>query len=266
MVNKLDDSEFNDKKEIKQLLVLATMAGRIMLKSGAEIYRVEDTIVRICKSRKNIKYVDAYIVPTGTFISLEYNDELITYIKRIKTISINLNRISLVNDFSRKFVSSTMTIEEGIEELKKINRTDIYSRFIKTILGSFAGALFSVLYGGTFLDFFGSLIASFAVLMVVNSIYKFNLTFFINNLIGAMIASIFSFIVYKLGLGDNIDKIIIGSIMCLVPGVAITNAIRDTMSGDFVSGLSRGMEAVFSAIAIALGVGIILNFYARGLF
>ncbi len=60
------------------------------------------------------------------------------------------------------------------------------------------------------------------------------------------------------------DIIIIGSIMSLVPGVAITNAMRDTISGDFISGLSRGMEAVFSALAIAFGVGLILNVYFKG--
>lgn len=242
------------------------MAGRIMLQSGAEIYRVEDTMTRICRSRKNIRYVDAYIVPTGMFISLEYEGELISYIKRIKTTSIDLNKISLVNDFSRKFVKYDISIEDGIEELKKINKTTLYSFPYKTVFGSLAGAFFSVLYGGNLLDFIGSFIVSFLVLIAVNIVSQLELTFFINNLAGAMVSGIFSFIVWKIGIGQNIDKIIIGSIMCLVPGVATTNAIRDTMSGDFLSGLSRGMEAVFSAIAIALGVGIILNFFPKGVF
>lgn len=262
----MDNSEINDREEVKKLLVLATLAGRIMLKSGAEIYRVEDTIIRICRSRKGIKYVDAYIVPTGIFISLEYNGELMSYIKRIKTISIDLNKISMVNEFSRSFVSSHMSVDKGIEELKKINKINTYMTLPKTISGSLAAAFFCILFGGSILDFIGSFIVSFFVLTIVNIISKLELTFFIDNLVGAIIASLFSHILVRIGIGENIDKVIIGSIMCLVPGVAITNAIRDTMSGDFLSGLSRGMEAVFSAIAIALGVGIILNFYAKGVF
>lgn len=262
----MDNSEINDREEVKKLLVLATLAGRIMLKSGAEIYRVEDTIIRICKSRKGIKYVDAYIVPTGIFISLEYNGELMSYIKRIKTISIDLNKINMVNEFSRSFVSSHMAVDKGIEELKRINKINTYMTLPKTIFGSLAAAFFCILFGGSILDFIGSFIVSFFVLTIVNIISKLELTFFIDNLVGAIIASLFSHILVRIGIGENIDKVIIGSIMCLVPGVAITNAIRDTMSGDFLSGLSRGMEAVFSAIAIALGVGIILNFYAKGVF
>ncbi len=262
----MDNSEINDREEVKKLLVLATLAGRIMLKSGAEIYRVEDTIIRICKSRKGIKYVDAYIVPTGIFISLEYNGELMSYIKRIKTISIDLNKINMVNEFSRSFVNSHMSVDKGIEELKRINKINNYMTLPKTISGSLAAAFFCILFGGSILDFIASFIVSFFVLTIVNIISKLELTFFIDNLVGAIIASLFSHILVRIGIGENIDKVIIGSIMCLVPGVAITNAIRDTMSGDFLSGLSRGMEAVFSAIAIALGVGIILNFYAKGVF
>ncbi|MBU5257409.1 threonine/serine ThrE exporter family protein [Tissierella praeacuta] len=262
----MDNSEINNRKNIKKLLILATLAGDIMLRSGAEIYRVEDTVVRICKSRKDIKYVDAYIVPTGIFISLEYKGELISYIKRVKTISIDLNKITLVNEFSRNFVNSQMSMDDGLKELKRINKVNSYTNLTKTFFGSLAAAFFCVLLGGSFLDFIASFTVSFIVLTIINLISKFNLTFFINNLFGAILAAAFSHIFVKIGIGGNLDKVIIGSIMCLVPGVPITNATRDTMSGDFLSGLSRGMEAVFSAIAIALGVGIILNFYAKGVF
>jgi len=260
----MDKSEINDREEVKKLLVLATMAGRIMLKSGAETYRVEDTVIRICQSRKEIYYVDSFVVPTGIFISLEYKGELISYIKRIKTIAIDLNKIAMVNEFSRTFVNSQISIDDGIEELRRINKVDTYSTLTKISFGSLASAFFCVLFGGTALDFIGSFLVSFIVLSLINLISKIELTFFINNFTGAILASILSYATVKIGIGENIDKVIIGSIMCLVPGVAITNAIRDTMSGDFLSGLSRGMEAIFSALAIALGVGIILNFYAKG--
>lgn len=260
----MDNSENFNKNEVKKLLVLATLAGRIMLKNGAETYRVEDTVTRLCKSRRGIEFVDAFVIPTGIFISLEYEGSLITYIKRIKSISNNLSKIDDVNEFSRSFVNSDMTIAEGLIELKRINKIKVYPDIIKIISGSFASAFFCLLFGGSFLDFMGSFLVSLLVLSAINKISEFKLTFFINNFVGAILASLFSYLVIKIGLGESFDKVIIGSIMGLVPGVAITNAIRDTMSGDYLSGLSRGMEAIFSAIAIALGVGIVLNFYLKG--
>lgn len=262
----MSNSKYDDREEVKRLLVLATIAGKLMLKNGAETYRVEDTVIRICKSRKGIKYVDAFVIPTGIFISLEYKGELMSYINRIKTISRDLNRIDMVNEFSRTFVDSKMSVDEGLEELKKISKLNIYSSLTKSIFGSLGGAFSCILFGGTVLDFVASFIVSFIVLSLLNIIYRYKLTFFINNFSGAILASLLSYLSIKIGIGENIDKVIIGAIMCLVPGVAITNAIRDTMSGDFLSGLSRGMEALFSALAIALGVGIVLNFYLRGVF
>lgn len=262
----MTNPQSSHRDEVKKLLVLATMAGRIMLKSGAETYRVEDTVVRICKSRKDIVYADAFVIPTGIFISIEYRGELISYIKRIKSSRMNLNRIDMVNEFSRSFVDSNMPIDKGLEELRRINKIMIYNSLSKFFFGSLAAASFSLLYGGTLQDSIGSFLVSFLVLAVLDGLYKIKLTFFIDNFIGAMLVSILSYIVIKFGLSNNIDKVIIGSIMPLVPGVAITSSIRDTMSGDYISGLSRGMEAVFSAIAIALGVGIVLNFYLKGVF
>ncbi len=255
----------NNRSEAKKILLLASLAGEIMLKNGAETYRVEDTIERICKSRKNIKYADAFVTPTGIFVSLEYQEEMMTYLIRIKSIKIDLNKINLVNEFSREFVSSNMSIDKGIQKLRKINKVNNYGKWTKILSGSLACAFFSLLFGGTFLDFISSYLVSLIVLISVNGIDKYKMTFFINNFIGAALASILSILATKIGIGKNMDIIIIASIMSLVPGVAITNALRDTISGDFISGLSRGMEAIFSALAIAFGVGIVLNIYFKGM-
>ena len=56
-----------EKKKQKDILLLAMRAGNIMMKSGAEIYRVEDTIERICKSC-GIEDVDVFATPTGIFM------------------------------------------------------------------------------------------------------------------------------------------------------------------------------------------------------
>lgn len=255
----------SEKEEVKRLLILAILAGRIMLKNGAETYRVEDTIIRICKSRKNIKYVESFVTPTGIFVSLEYGEEVLSYLQRINTIKIDLNKINMVNDFSRQFVSSDMNIEEATKKLKKIDDIGNYKSITRFFSGGIICAFFSLLFGGSFLDFLASFFTGIIVVAISTKLNNLGITFFISNFSGAAIASLLSMLFVKIGIGTNIDKIIIGSIMSLVPGVAITNAIRDTMSGDFVSGLSRGMEAVITAMAIAFGVGMILKIYFKGL-
>jgi len=254
-----------DRNKAKKLLLLAALTGKTMLRNGAETYRVEDTIERICKSRLGIKYADAFVTPTGIFVSLEYKDEMLSYLIRIKSIKIDLNKIDLVNEFSREFVNSNTPIDKGLEKLRAINNIQGYNKSTKNLFGALACSFFALLFGGIFSDFISTYLVSLAVLFTISKISQYKMTFFINNIIGASIASILSILTVNIGIGHNMDTIIIGSIMSLVPGVPITNALRDTISGDFISGLSRGMEAVFSALAIAFGVGIVLNIYYRGL-
>jgi len=253
------------KNEAKKLLLLATLAGRIMLKNGAETYRVEDTIERICKSRKEVKYVNAFSTPTGIFVSIEVGEEMLSYIMRIKSTKIDLNKINLVNEFSRDFVNSDMNIDEGLKRLREIDKTNDYSPIVKYLSGGLSCGFFSLLFQGRLREFLSSFLIGFIVVLIINRLSKYKMTFFISNFIGATIASLTAIFISKIGISQNINTMIISSIMPLVPGVAITNAMRDTISGDFVSGLSRAMEAIFSALAIAFGVGLVLNVYFRGI-
>ncbi|RKD28754.1 threonine/serine ThrE exporter family protein [Thermohalobacter berrensis] len=248
------------RNKIKKLVVMAMYAGKIMLKNGAETYRVEDTIIRICKSR-NIKYVEAFVTPTGIFLSVEYKNEIFTYVQRIKTIKIDLNKIALVNDFSRKFVGSNMSVEKAMKDLKNIDNANTYKKYIVLFFSGIASGFFTLLFGGSYMDFFASFISGALLVLAVQYLNKLNVTYFLSNLIGGSIVTSISILFSLSGFDFNMDKIIIGAIMPLVPGVAITNAIRDSMSGEFLSGVSRGVEAIIIASAIAFGVGITLKFY-----
>lgn len=253
-----------DRNDVKKLSNLALFAGIIMLSNGGELYRVEDTMNRICRSKENIKEVDSYIIQTGVFLTLEYEGEIFTYLKRVESMGINLNIINLVNNFSRQYVNENISIDEGIKMLRDIKNTPDYPKYLKIFSVGYLSGFFTIIFGGVPLDFIASFVASFLSLMILNKISKFKFTFFIDRFIGAFLTSLFANFAVRLGLGINLDKIIIGAIMYLVPGVAITNSIRETMSGDPLSGLSKGIEAVISALAIAFGVGIVLNLQAKG--
>ncbi len=247
--------------EVKMLMKLAIFSGEVLLGNGAEAYRVEDTMERICDSRENISNVNSFVTQTGIFLTFEYDNKPYVNFKRVRNGAINLKRISEVNRFSRKFVCTNISLEDGLKAMDEIDKMKTYSKLDKAIFGAASAAFFTLMFGGNIRDFFASFIGSFLVISIMNITNKFKLTFFIDNFLGAFLASLFASISIRIGLGTNLDMIIIGSIMYLVPGVAITNAIRDTMSGDSLSGLSKGMEAIFSALAIAFGVGVVLAIY-----
>ena len=246
----------------KKLLVMALFAGEIMLKNGAETYRVEDTIIRICKSR-NFPYVEAYVTPTGIFISVDQDgediNEMITYVKRIQARSINLNKVAEVNSFSRQFVEGNMSLDEGMAKLKVIDQLPPYSFLIQALFGGIASAIATLLFRGNMLDFTAALLTSIILTFSIKRIANNGFNLFLTNMAGGFIAAFLSILFSYAHPNIHVDTVIIGAIMVMVPGVAITNAVRDSISGDLVSGLARGAEALLIATSIAFGVGFVLK-------
>ena len=195
----------NNIKEAKDLMNLSLYTGALLIQNGAESYRAEDTIERICKSVSNISNVSAYALPSAIFISMEFEGETLSNFRKITIADTNLYKIDRVNSFSREFVSSDFSIKEAYDKLFEIDNTEEKKEKI-------------YLSGG--------------------------------------IASILAITFVHFNFGSNIDNIIIGVIMLLVPGVAITNSVRDIMSGEFITGAITMIKAFFIALAIAFGVGV----------
>lgn len=101
-------------------------------------------------------------------------------------------------------------------------------------------------------------------MIFLHKISKLNYSFFIENFSTAFVLSFCASLVVALGIVENQNSMIIGSLMPLVPGVSITNAVRDLMSGDVLAGLSRISIAVFTSAAIAIGVGSALLLFIKG--
>ncbi len=250
------------KKEAREVLDIALLAGQIMLQNGAETYRVEEAIDQICFSR-GLFGVQSFTVPTGIFLSFTYNGEDFSYVRRIRVSAIDLHIIAMVHSFFKEFVESDMSNAEALEQLKEIQRTPHYPPLLRYIAGGVAGGFFTFVYGGTWLESALALLVSFVVVLAAHQISKRTKAFFLKSLGGGAINAGLVFASAELctlfGFSVDPSVVIIGSIMPLVPGVALTNAFRDAISGDFVSGVSKLAEALGIAMAIALGVAGVLQ-------
>jgi uncharacterized membrane protein YjjP (DUF1212 family) len=242
----------------KKVLILALFAGELMMKSGAEISRVEDTIVRICKACR-IDYVECFATPTGVFLSVdsgEADTDMHTFVKRIKGSEIDLERISDVNTFSRVFTTTDLSIGDGFEELRRIRAKQGYSMLTRLIGAILVGAFFCPIYKGSFRDMFVAGALSGVAYLLSYAIQKLKLQDFIRIFICCTAAAGLVLGASALGLSESISPVIVAVTTIFLPGVAITNAARDLLSGDMIAGVARLAEACLAAVAIAGGVGI----------
>lgn len=247
--------------DTNRVLNAATKAGKIMLESGGETYRVEETMLRISLAL-DVKSIDVYATPTVIILSAKDEfDKNHSTVKRTYGASFNLDKISKINNLSRNIERKHLTIDDLEREIDIIEHQKGYPDFITILFSSIAAGFFTFLFYGSIKDFFCAMVIGAIIKYTTISLSKFSVYGFFINLVGGMEAALFAIILYKLGLCNHYDKTIIGAIMLLVPGLAITNAIRDTINGDLVSSVTRSIEAVFTAVAIAVGTGMIFKIW-----
>lgn len=234
------------------------LAGRIMIESGAETYRVEDTMLRMAHSQ-NMLDAQCYTTPTGIIFSLGKTQP--TRITSISNRVTDLQKIALVNSVSRRLTSHMITLEEAYDELKSIQKTNYFlPTYIQVISAALASGCFLIMFKGGWSDFLFACLAGgvgFLVLLLINDLTK--VKFFAEFTASLVVGTIAVFSV-KYGHGTEIDKIVISSVMPLVPGILITNAVRDLIAGHFMSGMAKGVEAFVTAFAIGAAIAVTLSF------
>ncbi|MDF2686306.1 MAG: rane spanning protein [Clostridia bacterium] len=239
---------------------VAKSAALIILENGGETYRAEETVYKICETF-GFEEIDVLAIPTGVFITVKDGEMTQSSVKRVKKRTVNLMKLYSVNNISRAVVSGDMTLEQAQEQLDKLNIGNKKKKLIPCIAAGFSAGFFTLLFGGVLIDFILSFICGIFVQLLSMSFKRIDMFHFVISLLGGVLVAFIAVMgtsIFNIG---NIDKIVIGAIMPLLPGLAMTNAIRDTMTGDLVSGTARFTEALLVAIALATGVGIILSLY-----
>ena len=242
--------------------MLAMRAGTIMMKSGAEIVRVEDTIERICRTC-GIESVNVFATPTGIFVSTDNVDasNTVTHIRRIRSSETDLTKISRVNQFSRTFASTDMTVEEGMKVLDEIEGSKPYPFWIRALSAAMVTACFSVIFGGGAQDFCVTVPIGLLCYMISRFLERYEINFFIRGFVCCAIAAFCALLVAASVHGVSYGPVISGCIMLFVPGIPITNSIRDFLSGNMLSGVARLTEAVIIGVSLAAGAGVIIKLW-----
>lgn len=258
-VDKREDSEMH------RVLDLALKAARISLSNGAEIFRVEETIEYICR-HFGIEEMDAFVLSNGIFLTA-YSGEKEVYarVKYVPLEGTHLGIVAAVNDLSREITAGHVTIDEAFERLEEIDKMPTKSALSQILAAGIGSAAFCYLMRGNIYDAFFTIIIAGILQAGLVLAAKFKLSKIINNIVGGILITVLAIIATKIPwpFTLNLDNIIIGCIMPLIPGVLFVNAIRDVASSDFISGTVKMLDALLVFVYIAVGVGCALSAYAN---
>lgn len=243
----------------KEVLSFAVELGDNLLRSGGEVYRVEDSVLAILNAY-DITDCDVYVLSNGIFASAnESEEDACSVIRHVPLAPTNLGRIAALNHLCRQVCSKEVSIDSAWLSLQAIKQEVLYSRRILLIATAIGCSGFSMLYGANLLSAFCALIIGLLEYLFMQGLAKSTTSKAVVNVLTAAFVTIFAVMFYAIGLPVQYDKIIIGNIMPLVPGIAFTSSIRDFINSDYLAGTIKLIDALLTAFCIAVGVGIVIT-------
>ena len=276
-------------EQSRRALELVTRIGEVLLKTGGEIFRVQQTMQLVAKAY-GIPGFQVYVLANGLFVSMQEEGRTITrpvesgdaagqeqlfgqehlasrahlasQVRYVPLSSVHLGRVAAVNNLSREIVAQKYTVEEASRKIEQIDKLPFTSNAVQTLMSGLGAGAFCILFGGSLLDSAAAFLSGlvlwiFVLFLTARGANKI----MVNILASALVTAMGVLFFHLFSFGDSMDMIVIGSIVPLLPGVPLTNSIRDYLNGDYLSGTIRMIDAVLVACCIALGVGIVLRVF-----
>ena len=235
------------------LIDLASDLGYELAMSGAETFRVEESVSRVLSAYG--LNAEVFAIPNYLIVTVLTKKGLpITRMRRIGSHGNDLDSVERLSALSRSFCLHTPAPQEAQQQLADtLANRRAYSPAMLG-LGNFLGAFgFCLFFGGSVPDALCAGVCGLLVGLVTEVLGKRRVSQFFITIAAAFFMA---WLAYGLGVAricQRTDAVIIGALMILVPGLLFTNAMRDIIYGDTNSGLNRVVQVFLVAAAIALG-------------
>lgn len=242
-------------EESQKILKLAVSIGEQLLANGGEIYRVQETMGRILTAY-GIEDYNVFVVSNGIFATVhEERQDRGSMVRYVPLGSMHLGKVTALNQLSREICSGTCTVEEAYNRLEECRCLTGAGRIGKLLAGGMGCGAFCYLFGGGIAEAAIAFLLGMLLWMFIQAAGKEKISKFMISILGSAMVTAVSFGLSALGVEIMRDKVVIGAIMLLVPGVSLTTAIRELFSGDYLSGIIHLADALITAACIAVGVG-----------
>lgn len=244
-----------EKSELRSDYILQAILdiGEEMVVAGAEVKRVEDSIERMCESY-NLTRVNVFIITSNIQATVEDSQgKIITHIRKIERYDVNFDKLDYLNDLSRYVCSNRPEPEEMLLKLDEVMDRPESSMFIRYIGAILVAGGFALFFDGTWMDALAAGIMGMVITFVDSIMKDEKKNQIVYHFVTSVVSGLTSILLVKIGVGQDEGIIMMGGIMLLIPGIALTNAVRDMLIGDIAAGLLRLANALLVAAAIACG-------------
>lgn len=246
--------------DYNELVFVGTEIGRLLVKYGADIYRAEESM-HLLFHAYGVEKSHIFALTTCINVTVCRPDGVpITRICRVDDRCIDLGKIDRLNSLCRRACKQCPPISKLRSEIGSIEHDIGNSKSLKALGFTGVAFAFTLFYGGNAADAVVSGLTGVLVFWIQDFFQRYRANSFFSTILESAVIGLVCFVAAHFDPYLNADRMIIGSVMNLVPGIAITSFMRDILSADYLSGMLRFVESLLVAMAIALGVGAAMIF------
>lgn len=236
-----------------RVLELAGHAGVLLLANGAEIFRVQETMIRLLRAF-GVTNSNVYVISNGIFATVnEGSAQALSLVRHVPLGSVNLARIDQVNQISRSVCAGELGLEAAEAALTQAETFMPEGLAMLVLASALGAAAFCCLFGGTLADGATAFFVGVALQLALFGLQRCSRGFMLY-ILGSALVTLLSGAASWLLPSLHFNRVVIGGIIPLVPGVSFTTSIREFFNGDYLSGVIHLIAAVLTAVCIALGV------------
>ncbi len=235
-----------------ELLRTALDVAEHTLRCGGDVRRVEETIIRICTAF-GAAHTEAFTITSVIVASVCMPDGTRSQqMRRVYGNTNNLSTLETINGISRSLCEGKLTLSEAQEAVKLARKKMVYPLWVYYLGAVFAAGGFAIFFGGTLLDGLAAALCGIVVTWLDKHIFS-NKNQIAITALNSFIAGTCAALLVIFGIGVNAEKVMIGAIMLLIPGVALSVSLQDLFGGELLSGTLRFVHAILLALSVALG-------------
>lgn len=242
-------SEINYHRLLKQVMHI----GALLIESGAEIYRVEESISRMLKAY-GLSVVEVFAIPTMIMVTIETPDHVsLTKTKRTLLREANFDKIARLNNLVRDITLNSPSLDIISYAIGVISSDKGYPRGVLLLSSSAVAFLFCLLTGSKVAS---GLVAGLIVIftqLTIRQMEKFHANTFFVTIVASFLHTVISAGMVNYFPSLELDKMIIGTLVTILPGLTFMTAIRDLITRDLLAGILGLLEATLVATSIAIG-------------
>ncbi|HLU09529.1 MAG TPA: threonine/serine exporter family protein [Oceanobacillus sp.] len=243
-----------DYETLRDVIDLALWAGQLLLQNGAESQQVEETVHRL-GTGLGCDWMDILVSPNAIVITAISNGEFRTKVRRVVNIGVDMRILVEVSTLVSRVIDGELDRHQLRAELERVSTLKpCYNRWVVAVMVGIACASFSRLFGGDAVIFAVTFLAATVAMLLRQELHKQRLNPFLTVIITAFVGSCIASIVPLFNLSDQPQLSLISTVLLLIPGVPLINAVQDLLKGSMLTGIARGVTGAAISASIALGL------------